>query len=152
MNLESFERVIRSCCRHLGREQVTVIGSQALFGSFDDLPPAGAMSFEVAIVLAEEAARDDVAALFGELSRFHETFGVYADPVEVSPGRFPPNWETHDLCVAKIVAGRPKDRDFVEALIAGDRVDRALLRELAATVLTDQQRVAAEQRLEAWSR
>jgi hypothetical protein len=110
VNLESFERVIRSCCRHLGRDEVTIIGSQALFGSFDELP-----------------------ALFGELSRFHGTYGVYADPVEVSTSWIPPNWETrlvprsvadpdrgkryvarcvepHDLCIAKVIAGRPKDR------------------------------------------
>ena len=72
MNRDSFERVVRSCCRHLDSEEVTGIGSQALHASFDQLPPVGELSLEVDLVLEEEVARDDVAGLFGEFSRFHE--------------------------------------------------------------------------------
>jgi len=35
--------------------------------------------------------------------------------------------EAHDLCVAKLAAGRPKDVVFCEALIAEGLVERELL-------------------------
>lgn len=92
MNRERFEHVIRACCRHLGRDEVIVIGSQALFGSMVELPESGALSMEVDVMLPDEDERDDVAGLLGELSAFHETWGVHADPVDLATGRFPEGW------------------------------------------------------------
>ena len=175
MNRESFERVIRSCCRHLGRDEVIVIGSQALFASQDQLPEVAMVSGEVDIVLVDEDDREDVAGLFGELSRFHETWGVYADPVDVTTGRFPAGWqgrlvevliddprrgrryvarcaEPHDLCVAKLVADRPKDHAFIAALLKEGTVARATIAaRLANTELTEDERAAARDRLDGWA-
>ena len=68
----------------------------------------------------------------GYLSPFHESFGYYADPVDLSTATLPKGWrgrlvnlppgetgdvtglclEPHDLAIAKYVAGRDKDLIF----------------------------------------
>lgn len=175
MKRESFERVVRSCCRFLDRDEVVVIGSQALFAAMNELPEAGAVSMEVDVLLPSEADRDEVAALFGELSAFHETYGVYADPVDITTGRFPEGWidrlvnvqvadesrgriyrarcaELHDLVVAKLVAGRDKDRELIAPLLASGMIDSAIVIErLKATALSEEERIAVASRLRRWS-
>ncbi len=126
-------------------------------------------------MFTDDGDRDDVAGLFRELSRFHETWGVYADPVEMTTGRFPVDWterlvsttvtdaernrtyvarcaEPHDLCVAKLVAGRAKDRLFVVALIETGRIDVALLeKRIATSPLDDEGRAAVLSRPRTWA-
>lgn len=152
-----------------------VIGSQAPYGSIDDLPEVGTRSMEVDLLLQDEHDRDDVAGLFGELSRFHETWGVYADPVDIRTGRFPSGWldrlisvpvgdptrsrtylarcvELHDLVVAKLVAGRDKDREMITELFTRGRISLEILAaRLENTELTDVERASVATRLAAWT-
>jgi hypothetical protein len=73
------------------------------------------------------------------MSTFHEEHGIYAEGVDIEVATLPDSWkdrlaswelqssmsaEPHfldpqDLAVSKLVAGRPKDLDFVLALIRG---------------------------------
>jgi hypothetical protein len=97
----------------------------------DILPPRG------------EAQRELISGVLGELSDFHGLHGVYADGVGPETATLPVGWEDrlvpyanentngvtalclepHDLVVAKLVAGRDKDHEFVEALFRADLID-----------------------------
>lgn len=92
----------------------------------------------------------------GELSQFHDTHGIYADPVSEQTAILAKGWkgrlvnivaahgnaqkvtglclDPHDLFVSKIAAGREKDMEFVRTMIEHRMVDRDRLLELAATV------------------
>jgi hypothetical protein len=85
--------------------------------------------------------RPDLSSLIegslGELSRFHETFGYFADGVSPDTATLPPDWEKrliplsnqntggatgwclepHDLAFSKLAARREKDIEFVSALL-----------------------------------
>ncbi len=73
----------------------------------------------------------------GQESRFHESFGFHVDGISFETSVLPDGWidrlipevdpssgatgwclDPHDLAVAKLIAGRPKDNDFVDILIA----------------------------------
>ena len=97
---------------------------------------------------------DRVDGAIGELSSFHEMNGYYAQGVSISTAVLPVGWEdrvvpldrqdahpgyarcleTHDLVVAKLVAGREKDVEFAEVLIAAHMVDPDVLEARAATI------------------
>jgi hypothetical protein len=94
---------------------------------------------------------DAVDGAIGELSQFHETYGYYAQGVEISTAVLPAGWEDraeildrsdsrpgyacclepHDLVVSKLVAGRDKDLTFAAALIEHGFVVSAILHERA---------------------
>lgn len=81
---------------------------------------------------------DDVEGAIGEMSSFHQMYGMYAEGVHVTTAVYlPSGWrdrlvswplrssepadphflEPHDLAIAKLGAAREKDREFVDALI-----------------------------------
>jgi hypothetical protein len=102
--------------------------------------------------LRNPARAIEIDAVLGDGSRFHEQFGYYAHGVGPETPRAPAGWEgrvvkltfppsggwkteavghlmeIHDVVLAKLVAGRPKDFDFAEATIGGDLVDLDNLR------------------------
>ena len=94
---------------------------------------------------------------------FHETYGVYAQGVGLSTALLAPGWDermvplvdratgttgwcldVHDLCAAKLLAGRPKDRNFVAAIVGARLVDPVeIARLLEAAVVSEERRKAA---------
>jgi hypothetical protein len=154
---DHLEHVIRSAARIARDPDVLVIGSQSVLGSFDDdrLPLAATTSIEADIAFMDDpddAKADRVDGAIGELSRFHESFGYYAQGVSVTTATLPEDWqrrlvvlatpatdpgrglclEPHDCVISKLVAGRPKDLDFAAALIG----DRLVLRDVLLERLT----------------
>jgi hypothetical protein len=104
---------------------------------------------------------DLVDGSIGELSPFHRSFGDYAQGVGPDTATLPAGWEArlvpilnertrgatgwcleiHDLVVAKYVAGRDKDEEFVRAAIAHGMVHEDTVRErLDATTVADEVR------------
>ena len=90
---------------------------------------------------------DLVEGAIGERSMFHETFGYYAQAVGLDTAILPDGWDERlksiqspassavgpaldpaDLAVAKLAAGREKDRPFVAALFAYRFADPAVVR------------------------
>lgn len=155
MTREQLEHLIRAAGDALHVSEVIVIGSQAALGSFPEgLPQTVLMSTEGDVVLSDDdptgRLAEQISGAIGELSRFHETFGIYADGVTMSTGRFPTGWrerlvavntpatngitgwcaEVHDLVIAKMLAGRPKDIAYTHALVTAGfvRVDVVLER------------------------
>ena len=104
----------------------------------------------------EGTAAQAISGAIGQMSMFHRENSYYADGVELSELTFPDGWqgrllnlvadhgdeaeiraffpEVHDLCAAKLGAGRPHDRAFVQALSTHRRDD--------GTRLLDDERLA----------
>lgn len=150
MTREQLAHVLRAASRIAGRREIIVIGSQAILGSFDDavLPGEAIGSVEADLCFfgdTDDALADQVDGAIGEASTFHATFGYYAQGVSVSTAVLPPGWDQrlvtytspatepaaglcldpHDLVAAKLAAGRPKDFDFVAALLRAGIIDPA---------------------------
>lgn len=121
-------------------EELVVIGSQAILGWFDDaVLPAAAVFSREADVYAEDDADETTTtmldAVLGELSAYDAQHGMYLQGVGPETARLPSDWRTrsqswplpgggrahfpepHDLASSKLAADRPKDREFVSALL-----------------------------------
>ena len=132
MNRSQLEHLVRAASAIAGADQFVVIGSQAILGSYPDmaLPAELVQSVELDLAtLAEDeadaqAASDLIDGSIGEDSMFQSTFHVYAQGVSLSTATLPGGWEErlvpvpvneavawclepHDLCVSKVIAGRP---------------------------------------------
>lgn len=151
MNRAQFEHAIRAAGAILDRDEILVIGSQAIHGSISGPLPAEAQrSIEVDIAIFDDdegRAADLIDGAIGEASMFHSTFGYYAQGVVESTATLPDGWrerlvpfstpategvtamclEPHDLWISKAVAYRPKDRDFCRALVRTGIVRRDIL-------------------------
>lgn len=156
MNREQFLHVLRAASRIVVDAEPIVIGSQSILGSHDDavLPIEAIRSIEVDIAFrndADEAKADRIDGAIGELSQFHQSFGYYGQGVSLATAVLPDGWEgrlvvvdiegesavasclePHDCVISKLVADRPKDREFAAALLRTAVVDPAVLAERIA--------------------
>ena len=162
MKRDELEHVIRASGNLLHEDAVVIVGSQAILGSVpDDLPKEVTLSAEVDVMAIDDPTGEKALRIngaLGELTRFNETFGYYAEGVEDALCRFPAGWrdrlievntpntngvtglcpEPHDLCVAKLLAGRDKDLKYVAALLRSGHIKPELLLErLGETESTD---------------
>ena len=157
MNREQLEHVIRAASSVLGEDGVIIIGSQAILGTVPNgLPRAVTLSIEVDVMAIEDITGDKALLIngtIGELTRFHTTFGYYAEGVEDGVSRLPHGWrerlvkvetpatnnttgwclELHDLCVSKLIANRDRDLSYVRALLRSGHAKPDVLLERAAT-------------------
>ena len=128
-------------CRRRGRitgeKQFIIIGSQSLHGKYPDLADDIVKSAEVDLLAAKRPGRTEWLNSIGVYSKFHETFGYYAAPVDEKTATLPKGWkgrlvnlppgdtegvkglclEPHDLAIAKYVASREKDLAFTRELV-----------------------------------
>lgn len=102
-----------------------------------------------------------VEAAIGELSPFHDTFGYYAQGVDLTTSILPEGWENrlveicnentnsvaglcleiHDLIISKFYAGRAKDFEFFKAaFILGLLSQETLINRLNKTPMPDERR------------
>ena len=159
--------VARAAARIAGVTNVVIVGSQAVLGAYseDELPSTALASIEADVLVphdVEGTAAQAISGAIGQMSMFHRQNSYYADGVELSELTFPDGWqgrlldlvadhdgeveiraffpEIHDLCAAKLGAGRPHDRAFVQALHTHRRDDGSHL-------LDDDQLAAAADRL-----
>ena len=137
MEREEVEHAIRAAAAVTNEKELIIIGSQTIHGLKQDLPSDLLESQELdcyAPQAPEKYALIDGA--LGEGSRFDETFGYYVDGVSPNTATLPRGWESrtvpfesantggaearmlevHDLAIAKYVAGRKKDLEFLQHL------------------------------------
>jgi hypothetical protein len=163
---EDLEHLIRAAASVLGEPDVLVIGSQAILGSYNDsgLPADVTLSIEADLGSFEdpdEHKADQIHGALGELSPFHQSFGVYGDGITAASAVLPAGWQDrlvpladstgsgavgwcldiHDLCAAKVYAGRPKDLRFVGAAVEHRLVDPVELATRVASLPGDPERV-----------
>ncbi|MGH2577240.1 MAG: DUF6036 family nucleotidyltransferase [Actinomycetota bacterium] len=142
MRRTELAHILRAACGVTNDSRILVIGSQAILATFDEdaLPQEATLSIEADIAFfddPEERKSDLVDGAIGELSVFHDEFGIYGQGVSLSTATLPTGWEErltsfddpeagesqavclepHDLVVSKLVAGREKDYRFARALL-----------------------------------
>ncbi len=153
MKRDELEHLIRAASAITREQDLVIIGSQAILGSIPDAPsraPELVRSLEADMY---PLARPDLAELIegalGAQSDFDSTFGYYADGVGPETAILPIGWkdrlvkvetpstgggrgwclEVHDLASSKLAAGRQKDLEFVEAMLAHGFTNVTVLRE-----------------------
>jgi hypothetical protein len=157
---EDFAHVLRAAADAAEDNNIVVIGSQAILGTYseDELPAEACLSIEVDIAFIDDP--DELKAMvdgaIGEDSPFHRMYGIYGQGVGLAVADLPSGWlercvpvtlqaaypstavclEVHDIVVAKLSAGREKDYDYARALIRAGTVSCAILRERAALLDT----------------
>jgi hypothetical protein len=167
------EHAIRAATEIVQQESVIIIGSQSVLASWDEdrLPPRATQSVEVDVCPMEDDDAESLATyldgVIGELSPFHETHGFYVQGVGRGTAILPDGWvgrlvplsnentrgrtglclEPHDLCVAKLLAGREKDHEFVTALLDARLVDADVIGQRLAVTQTEPERLS---RATAW--
>lgn len=159
MKKQQVDHVLRAAGRITGEKQFIIIGSQALHGKYPDLADEILKSVEVDLIAGKKGARTDWLNAFGHLSPFHETFGYYADPVDVNSATLPKGWkgrlvnlppgdtggviglclEPHDLAIAKYAASREKDLIFTRELARRGIVSEERLLSLLDQTPVDEQ-------------
>jgi hypothetical protein len=152
MNNSEIEHIIRACVGITGEESVIIIGSQAILASFSatELPETVTRSIEADVLFLDDPNQrlaDLIDGSIGELSLFHDSFGIYAQGVDESTAILPSGWkqrlvklsnentgggmglclDPYDLCVAKLCAYREKDLDYVASLLTHEIIKKDLL-------------------------
>jgi hypothetical protein len=166
MKRAELEHIIRAAGDLLAEDTVIIVGSQAILASLheDDLPTAAVRSLEGDVLPLDDPdglKADLIDGALGELSPFDSTHGIHADGVSENTSVLPVGWrerlipyinantngvtglclERHDLCIAKLVANREKDRDFVRELLRSRIVDcDVIVARLAVTAIPEEQR------------
>jgi len=159
VNLRQLEHVLRAGGSITGCREIVVIGSQSLLASFPDAPAELLRSMEVDCYPLDDPAKADlIDGSIGELSPFHETFGYYAHGVGPETAALATGWRSRvvrlesentggtigwclspaDLAVSKLLAGREKDVEFVQALLRAGVVAESTIRSLAAELGLEQ--------------
>lgn len=116
MRRDQLEHAIRAACQIIGRDEVIVVGSQSILGTYDEaaLPPAATRSVEVDILpiaeTAEETERlaDMIEGVAGELSPFEQLHGFGIDGVDLSTCALPDGWRDRLVCVRNANTATPK--------------------------------------------
>lgn len=174
MTREQLEHLIRVAADIAQDDEIIVIGSQALLAQFPDAPASLRVSVEADLYPKNRPERADlIDGSVGEASPFHDTYGYYAQGVGRETAVLPSGWqdrlvpirnantrgatgwclEVHDLAIAKAVAGREKDLEFLRDVVAHGMVDATTLQaRLAASPLDDARRTLVAGRLARASR
>jgi hypothetical protein len=175
MRRDQLEAAIRAACQIAGINEVIIVGSQAILGTYtaDQLPFYATRSAEIDVIpIADDAG--EIEGVAGELSPFAQLHGFAIDGVDLNTSALPDGWhdrlvkvqnentaapsgppqfigwclDKEDLCVAKLCALREKDQNFVDALTTANLVDpQVIATRLAA--LPERHREATE-RAAAW--
>ncbi len=162
-------RTPRAAAEIANDDEIVVIGSQAILGSFPDAPKELLISTEADVYPKNRPDRADlIDGSIGEGSPFHETYGYYAQGVDDTTAILPRGWrerlvavrnentrgntgwclEPHDLVVSKTIAGREKDLLFLAGAARHRLVERdRLLARLEETGLDEERRTLATARI-----
>ena len=152
MTRSQLEHIIRAAGTIADDDDIVVVGSQAILGEFPEAPSEFLVSREADVYPRSHPERSDlIDGSIGEGSPFEQVYGYYAHGVGPETSVLPEGWESrlvavvnantrfvrgwclevHDVALAKLVAGREKDVDFVQSLhrhgMASHRMARRLI-------------------------
>jgi hypothetical protein len=184
MNRNALEHIIRAAGEIAQVKKVIILGSQSILAQLPDLSEFVSKfdqtdvaakiqnreilirSIEADVMIPDSEEKTElVEAVMGELSMFHDTFGYYAQGVDLATSKLPEGWdnrlveicnentngisgmclEVHDVMVSKLYAGRPKDIEFFEAAVTLGLLSEETLRErLTKTAMSDERRKIVE--------
>ncbi len=171
MKREQLEHVLRAASQIVKSDDLLVIGSQSVLAKWNErrLPAAAIRSMEVDVATldGDERKSDLIDRNIGEGSRFHETYGFYAQGVSLKTAVLPSGWrdrlvvldnertrpgrglclEPHDCVASKLVAGRSKDYEFSAALVKAGLIKLEILAERIEQLAVDP---ARREEIAAW--
>jgi hypothetical protein len=149
---DEFDHVLAAAAEVTGHDEFVVIGSQAILGSYTELPETMLRSLEADIYpLRDPAAADLIDGALGDGSQFHAAFGYFAHGVRPGTAKAPRGWqerlirheiparvgssrtaiawclEVHDLVLSKCAAGRERDWEYASDALQAALVDAELL-------------------------
>lgn len=148
MRRKELEHLIRAAAAITAQCEIVIIGSQSILGAIPDAPESLLRSMEADMYpLGHADLADLIDGSIGELSPFEDCFGYYAHGVGAETATLPDGWmdrfvkiqnentdlkigyclEPHDLAASKLVAGREKDKRFVEILLKHKIIDAGIL-------------------------
>lgn len=150
MNRLELEHIIRAAGAIVQTDEFIVIGSQSILGGHPNISNRTILLSEEADLIPpgdDQETRDLIDGSIGEASRFHRTFGIYAQGVSYETAVLPKDWQTrlvpvrgentrgvtgwcldpHDLVLAKYAAGREKDFEFNREVIKEGLVEKNIL-------------------------
>lgn len=149
MTRSNLEHIIRAAGTIADDSDIIVVGSQAVLGQFPDAKKELLVSMEADVYPKNWPERSDlIDGSIGDGSPFQRQFGYYAHGVDSATSVLPAGWEqrlvlvtgentryirgwcleVNDLAIAKLVAGRSKDIDFLRHLVQGGYVEAAILK------------------------
>lgn len=152
MQLQALTHMATAASSLVPEIKIIVFGSASAFATFPELPEATTIyenTNDADFII--DPWSDELGAMLtkclGKNSPFFEMFGYYADIVRPAAfGNFPPGFrdrlvplegcprvvalDPHDMAVAKLFAGRPKDIRLLSFLLATARLDEAKVRKL----------------------
>lgn len=168
MKRKELEHIIRAAGAIADVQRIIIFGSQSILAQFPHFAEPIVendekrilflvndrkilfRSIEADVLIPDSPEKTElVEAAIGELSLFHETFGYYAQGVDLNTSKLPTGWEdrlidicnentnwitgqcleVHDLIVSKLYAGRKKDIEFFKAAIHLELLSKETLRE-----------------------
>lgn len=165
MKLHQLEHLVRAAAAITNESPILVLGSQSILGRFPNPPDPIGLSMEADLcpLNAPEKA-DEISGAIGEITVFQSTHGYYAHglPPEACP--LPNGWKDRlirhvnentrgyvalclhpdDLACSKMAAGRPKDIEFVAAMLAHRLVAHERLMSLIPHLHREEDRKRAE--------
>jgi len=184
MNRNELEHIIRAAGAIAKVQKVIILGSQAILAQFPNLSePLSELdgskislmiqnreillrSIEADIMIPDSEEKTEIVeGAIGELSLFHNTFGYYAQGVDLTTSKLPEGWESrlveicnentngisglcleiHDLIISKLYAGRKKDIEFFKASVKLDLLSKeTLIDRLNKTLMSDERRLIIE--------
>jgi hypothetical protein len=144
MRRDEFRDALRRAAEITGDRDLVVIGSQSIHGAFAPavLPAPATASGEVDIVATHDIEGDKMWLLAGRGGGWGDEAEI--DGVDITTATLPEGWvdrliafplddrpdtvvgwclDPHDLVVSKAVAGRDKDRQFIESLVDAKLID-----------------------------
>jgi hypothetical protein len=92
LNSTHHTNVLRAAGEIIGEKQFIIIGSQSLHGKYPDLADEIFMSAEVDLIAKNSPEKAESLNFIGVHSRFHETHGYYADPVDENTAAGAASW------------------------------------------------------------
>jgi hypothetical protein len=161
MTREQLEHIVRAAGAIADEQKILVLGSQSILGSFPQPPEKLTVSREADVCpLRDPSKADLISGAIGEISQFDSTFGYYAHGLPAKACPLPKGWETRlvafrnantrgvtalclsplDLASSKLVAGRDKDKEFVEEMLRHNLIEEPALREHIALLEQAEQR------------
>lgn len=163
MNRLELEHIIRAAGAIVQTDEFIVIGSQSILGGYPNISNRTILLSEEADLIPpgdDQETRDLIDGSIGEASRFHRTFGIYAQGVSYETAVLPKDWQNrlvpvggentrgvigwcldpHDLVLAKYAAGRDKDYEFNREVIKEGLVDKNILLKRLLTMTLSESR------------
>ena len=144
--IEDLERAVRALATHFRTDTVVIIGSQSVLLEWPDAPVLMRTSGEIDAYPINwlgweqdhpgDEASEEINALFGWGSIFHEAHGFYIDGVDANTATLPPGWQDRVIHLAvqldgtTVTAIAPSPEDLVVSkLVRLDEKDIAYIQE-----------------------